>query len=91
MLLKNGRHFRFGGSKIITGRDEKRKQSSFESKISRNDLVFEIEVEAGPVTILQGAKDNEAINFAAKVTAYYSDSEKEKINVIYKYNSIEIK
>jgi tRNA U34 2-thiouridine synthase MnmA/TrmU len=90
MILKNGRHFRFNESKIIAGRDEKENDHLMNLKYS-DDLVFELDVIAGPLTILQGAKDDDAIEFAAKVTAYYSDSEEEKIEVIYKNNSIENK
>ena len=54
-----------------------------------DDYAFELDVIAGPITILQGPKTDEAIEFAAKATAYYSDSEEDKITVMYRSDSIE--
>ena len=90
MLLKKGRHFRFGKSKIIAGRDEKENINILNLK-NTDDFVFEIEDIPAPATILQGEKSAEAITLAAKITAYYSDSEAEKISVKYKSNSLENK
>jgi tRNA U34 2-thiouridine synthase MnmA/TrmU len=71
--LKIGRHFRFGLSKIIVGRNE------------AEDYVFEVPDYGSPITILEGEKSKEAIEVAAKLTARYSDAgAKEAVVVEYK-------
>jgi tRNA-specific 2-thiouridylase len=72
-LLRLGRHFRLGKNKIIVGRNETdNKLLSAQKKPS--DYRFELPDIVGPVTILQGPKTPQAIEAAAKLTAYYSDA-----------------
>jgi len=80
-LLKIGRHFRFGRNKIIVGRDEKENEELL--KLKNSDFAFEVPKIGSPITLLQGPKTKEAINLAARLTAYYSDSEEEMTQVKY--------
>ncbi len=80
LLLRIGRHFRFGESKIIVGRNE------FENGRLRDlrdvdDYHFEVLSCGSPPTILQGPKKEEAIEVAAGLTARYSDSKEKRITV----------
>lgn len=82
LLLKIGRHYRFGRSKIIVGRDK------FENKILSNrkqksDYVFEVPDYGSPITILQGVKNRHSIKIAAGLTARYADCHNKKVVVKY--------
>jgi hypothetical protein len=79
-LLKVGRHFRFGASKIIVGRNEA-ENKVLSVKKARNDYLFEVPEISGPVTVLQGKKDKEAVKVAAALTAFYSDAKTEMVTV----------
>ena len=72
-LLKIGRHFRFGSSKIIVGRNESENKLLLDLK-NTEDYVFEVPGYGSPITILEGSKSKEAIEVAAKLTARYSDA-----------------
>jgi hypothetical protein len=84
-VLKIGRHFRFGSSKIIVGRNEVENTLLLDLK-SPEDYVFEVPGYGSPITILGGSKSKEAIEVAAKLTARYSDvgAEGKKVLVEYK-------
>jgi predicted ribosome quality control (RQC) complex YloA/Tae2 family protein len=83
-VLKIGRHFRFGSSKIIVGRDEAENTLLLDLK-NTEDYVFEVPDYGSPITILEGEKSKEAIEVAAKLTARYSDAgAKEAVVVEYK-------
>ncbi|MBW2966712.1 hypothetical protein KY342_06435 [Candidatus Woesearchaeota archaeon] len=82
-LLKFGRHFRFNNSKIIVGRNQQDNEKLMKLK-SKSDYVFEVPDIGSPITILQG-KD---IEFAAKLTATYSDAEDKKVLVKYGKNKL---
>jgi hypothetical protein len=71
-VLKIGRHFRFGSSKIIVGRNEAENTLLLDLK-NTEDYVFEVPDYGSPITILEGEKSKEAIEVAAKLTARYSD------------------
>ncbi|MGB9960027.1 MAG: hypothetical protein ACPLKQ_05865 [Candidatus Bathyarchaeales archaeon] len=71
-LLRVGRHFRLGANKIIVGRNEHENQLLLKLK-AENDFYFEAQGCGSPITLLQGPKTKEAIEKAAKLTAYYSD------------------
>jgi len=77
-LLKVGRYFRYKNSAIVVGRNERDNKRLLELKNSKN-LMFEVPVHSGPITILQG-KD---IKFAAALTAAYSDCEDKEVLVKY--------
>ncbi len=72
-LLRLGRHFRLGENKIIVGRNEAENKALIAGK-SESDFFFEAPDIAGPITLLQGKKTKKAINFAAGLTAMYSDA-----------------
>jgi tRNA U34 2-thiouridine synthase MnmA/TrmU len=79
-LLKVGRHFRFGKSKIIVGRNET-ENKILTAKRARNDYYFEVPDVGGPTTVLQGPKTKNAIRTAAALTASYSDAKSDKVTV----------
>jgi len=97
-LLKIGRHFRFGSSKIIVGRNEAENMLLLDLNKPLQGLrgrgaephrpevyVFEVLDYGSPITILEGEKSKEAIEVAAKLTARYSDAgAKEEVLVEYK-------
>lgn len=80
VLLKVGRHFRLGKNKIIVGRNEAENKLLTGGKI-RGDFYFELPEVVGPTTILQGPKTKSAIETAAKLTAFYSDTKEVKVKV----------
>lgn len=71
-LLKVGRHFRFGKSKIIVGRNKAENDLLLRMKTT-NDYCFEAQDTGSPITLLQGSKTRTAVKRAAELTAYYSD------------------
>lgn len=79
-LLKIGRHFRFGNNKIIVGRNETENKVLALEK-ARNDYWFEVPDVGSPTTILQGPKTRIAIEKAAELTAFYSDTESNCVTV----------
>ncbi|MFA7397744.1 MAG: tRNA 4-thiouridine(8) synthase ThiI [Candidatus Bathyarchaeia archaeon] len=81
-LLRIGRHFRSGSNKIIVGRNFEENTSLTKNK-SNSDYFFELPDVVGPVTILQGPKNKSAIETAAKLTAFYSDTKKPIATVNY--------
>ncbi len=72
-LLKVGRHFRFGKNKIIVGRNEAENSLLLRIRMA-NDYCFEAQDTGSPVTLLQGLKTRTAIEKAAELTAYHSDT-----------------
>jgi len=76
-LLRVGRHFRIGNTKVIVGRNEK-ENKKLSSSASRNKNLSTMEVKdyMGPVTILVGEADAETIGKAAAITVRYSDAPK---------------
>lgn len=85
-LLKVGRHFRFNGSKIVVGRNEKENEK-LRSLKDDNDYMFEVLNTGSPVTILKDA-DKESIIKAAELTAFYSDA-KGRATVNYGKNKLD--
>jgi tRNA-specific 2-thiouridylase len=79
-LLRVGRHFRLGKNKIVVGRNEA-ENSLLTQLRAPNDFYFELPDIVGPTTILQGLKSAKAVEWAAKLTAYYSDSETAEVKV----------
>src|SRR3990170_6039316 len=80
LLLKVGRHFRFGENKIIVGRNEAENKVLLAKK-GKSDFSFEVPDIAGPTTLLQGRKIKKAVEVAAALTAFYSDAKTEAVNV----------
>lgn len=83
-LLKLGRHFRAGESKIIAGRNERENELLLNLKYN-DDYWFEVPNYGSPIVLLQGAKNNEAVELAGATTAKYSDCKDELVSV--KYNA----
>lgn len=83
IVLKYGRHFRYNNSKIIVGRNEIENNILLQIK-NPKDLIMEANVVVGPITIIQGAIDKDAIKFAAKLTLRYSDLKDSVGSVIYR-------
>ena len=81
-LLKIGRHFRCGKSKIIVGRNNNENKELIKLKNS-SDYVFEVPNTGSPLTILQGPKTKESIDLAVRLTAHYSDSKEDRPLVKY--------
>jgi tRNA U34 2-thiouridine synthase MnmA/TrmU len=81
-LLKIGRHFRFGINKVIVGKNESENNLLYKMKY-KTDYLFEVPNHGSPITILQGKKRREALHFASKLTARYSDAETEQVHVRY--------
>lgn len=82
LLLKIGRHFRFGQNKIIVGRNKEENKRLLLLKYP-DDYSFEVPGYGSPITILQGSKDEKAIMIAARLTARYSDAKGKEILVKY--------
>ncbi|MGA2683202.1 MAG: hypothetical protein ABSF44_15555 [Candidatus Bathyarchaeia archaeon] len=79
-LLRVGRHFRLGKNKIVVGRNEAENKFLTQWR-APNDFYFELPDIVGPTTILQGPKSTKAVEWAAKLTAYYSDAETAEVKV----------
>ena len=82
-LLKIGRHFYLPSSGIIVGRNERENNLLLELK-KPGDYIFEVPDCGSPVTILEGSKNRETIEFAARLTARYSDANTRGVLVEYK-------
>ncbi len=84
LFLRIGRHFRFGDSKIIVGRDEK--DNDMINKMSLpEDHLFEVPGVGSPISLLRGEVGPEELEMAARLTARYSDSVEKEVNVIHRY------
>jgi tRNA-uridine 2-sulfurtransferase len=81
-LLRIGRHFRAGKNKIVVGRNQAENIFLTTYK-TKSDYYFEPSDIVGPTTLLQGPKTKSAIEVAAKLTAFYSDSKTPEANVKY--------
>lgn len=71
-LLKIGRHFRIGASKIIVGRNEQENEILRLNKKER-EYLFKSDHHRGPTVLLYGPKTKQAIERTASITAYYTD------------------
>ena len=87
VLLKYGRHFRLGESKVIVGRNEAENEF-LRLKKARNDYYFEVPDVGSPTTILQGSKNKKALSIAGALTAFYSDVKNKETNVSYGKKSL---
>jgi tRNA-specific 2-thiouridylase len=81
-LLKVGRHFRFGESKIIVGRNESENNMLLSLK-DKSDYAFDVPNVGSPITILQDKKTDRAVKLAAQLTAAYSDAKQDRVMVKY--------
>ena len=69
-----------GKNKIVVGRNEAENKLLVARK-TKNEYYFELPEIVGPITILQGPKTKNAIETAAKLTAYYSDAKTGEVKV----------
>jgi len=83
-LLKVGRHFRFGASRIIVGRNE-RENEVLKQLRDADDYLFEVRGCGSPITILKGSKSREAVELAAKLTVRYSDADDADTEAVVEY------
>jgi tRNA U34 2-thiouridine synthase MnmA/TrmU len=81
-ILRYGRHFRYNDTKIIVGRDENENNTLLQLK-KPEDLIMEVQGVPGPITIIQGKIDAEALNFAASLCLRYSDLNDPEGKVLY--------
>jgi tRNA U34 2-thiouridine synthase MnmA/TrmU len=81
-LLRFGRHFRVGKNKFIVGRNFA-ENTYLSAHRAKADYYFELADIVGPITLLQGPKTKEAIETAAKLTAFYSDAKTPEATVKY--------
>ncbi|MBL7159623.1 hypothetical protein ISS85_04050, partial [Candidatus Microgenomates bacterium] len=81
-LLKVGRHFRFGDSKIIVGRNEEENKKLLEMK-DADDFIFEVIDTPSPTSLLRGPKTEAVIEIAAQLTVFYSDFKGNQVKVKY--------
>ncbi len=72
LLLKVGRHFRVGSTRVVVGRNEK-KNNILEGFVGYGGTRIKVESYNGPVTLVVGDSD-EAIRKAAELTVRYSDA-----------------
>lgn len=79
-LLKVGRHFYNASSHIIVGRNEKENQVLLDLK-NPEDCILEVVDCPGPITLLEGEQGREAVEFAAELTARYSDAAPSQVSV----------
>ncbi len=82
LLLRVGRHFRLGESKIIVGRNET-ENIRLRTLKRKDDYLFEVPGCGSPLTLLQDTKSTEAKKAAAALTVRYSDSRESKVRVNY--------
>ena len=79
-LLKPGRHFRLGRSKIIVGRNEQENMVLHSIAKKQRLPWMEVNDYNSPVTVLQGSTRN-LIRKAAGLTVRYSDAPKKEVKV----------
>ncbi|MBD3247859.1 DUF814 domain-containing protein [Candidatus Falkowbacteria bacterium] len=72
-LLKAGRNFRLGRSRIIVGRDQE-DNKKLEKLKGIFDILFKVKDDNGPITLLRGEKSKPALAAAASLTVRYSDA-----------------
>lgn len=84
-ILKAGRYFRVDKNIIIVGRNQEENEK-LETLQQKHDWLFHPKNAKGPITLLRGTKNTKALYTAAAFTAYYCDSQDEKICIGYGQN-----
>ena len=72
LLLKLGRHFRVGSTRVVVGRNEM-ENNVLDGFARRGGTRLEVEAIPGPVTLVMGG-DEDAVRTAAALTVRYSDA-----------------
>ena len=86
-ILKVGRHFRSEKNKIIVGRNES-ENKVLQSLDDCRQIYLEVQDYGSPVTVLQGRPSKKALDTAARLTARYSDSPSEEVQVSYRKGTV---
>lgn len=81
-LLKVGRHFRFGEIKVIVGRHQE-DNVKLSKMAGPKDIRFEVPGVGSPITLIHGTATDDAIKFAASLTARYADAKSDPVEVTY--------
>ncbi len=82
-LLKVGRHFRLSArTKAVVGRNEEENHRLL-SLVRQGDSLFEVDGCGSPTTVLRGEAGEESVRLAAAITARYSDSQDDEVEVHY--------
>ncbi len=77
-LMRVGRHFRIGNAKVIVGRNEEENEKLASiAKNNHNLSTLEVKNYVGPIAVIVGEADAEAIKKAAAITVRYSDAPKD--------------
>ena len=87
-LLRIGRHFRVGQQQNRCWQKPGGKQILSQPIEPRVTIYFELPDIVGPTTLLQGPKTKDAVEAAAKLTAFYSDAKTPEANVKYGKESL---
>jgi tRNA U34 2-thiouridine synthase MnmA/TrmU len=88
-LLRIGRHFRVGNTKVIVGRNEEENEKLLSiAKMNSGLSTLEVKDYMGPVTVLVGEADTETIKKAAAITVRYSDAPKDA-SVALEYDGVD--
>lgn len=82
MVLKVGRRFAVGASRITVGRDEP-ENHVLETLARPEDRLFEVRGCGSPLTLLEGPADGGAIEAAARLTVRYADNRSPVVAVHY--------
>jgi tRNA-specific 2-thiouridylase len=82
-LLKFGRHFWEGKTKIVVGRNNEENKKI--KKLARvNDILLELKKIPGPITLIRGKKNKKILEKAKKLTIRYANKADENSEVIYR-------
>ncbi len=79
-LLKIGRHFRSGESKVICARNGA-ESDALRQRAGEGDLLFEAAECMGPVVLLEGEAEEAAVRLAAEAAAAYADGDAPEVSV----------
>lgn len=87
-LLKVGRHFRIGESRILVGKNLSDNQKLRELA-EPGDAILRVDSVSSPSTLIRGPINAEVLQFAAMATARYSDSDALPVAVSCRQNETE--
>ncbi|MBC8224664.1 hypothetical protein H8E65_08755 [Candidatus Bathyarchaeota archaeon] len=91
VLLRLGRHFRLGRARAIVGRNETENNVLSALAERKGFPRFEVTGHMGPVSILMGEAEAEAVEMVAALTARYSDAPRdEAVDVEFKDGDIRV-
>jgi len=85
-LLKIGRHFYHRRSRVIVGRNRRDNELLLRLK-NPDEFVLEVPGCGSPITLIEATGDRSTVEFAAGLTAHYSDAECTPISVECRWDS----